>query len=155
MSLLPPSSGRWLKERNALIALMMEATRTSETLVYFYQTTRRYNPEDSQLPSYLLMKYVPLYLGEKQACIITIFYRNVMLDHSVKDVFELMSNLRQGAGTNSWLSNRTYARPRSRSADLHTTRLVIGPDKRARLRWTLIREQPECVARLSCNHPLA
>jgi hypothetical protein len=28
---------------------MMEAARTSETLVNFYQTTRRYNPEDSQL----------------------------------------------------------------------------------------------------------
>jgi hypothetical protein len=28
---------------------MMEATRTSETLVSFYQTTRRYNPEDSHL----------------------------------------------------------------------------------------------------------
>jgi hypothetical protein len=28
---------------------MMEATRTSETLVNFYQSTRRYNPEDSHL----------------------------------------------------------------------------------------------------------
>jgi hypothetical protein len=28
-----------------LIALMMEAARTSETSVNFYQTTRRYNPE--------------------------------------------------------------------------------------------------------------
>jgi hypothetical protein len=32
-----------------LIALMTEAARTSETLVNFYQTTRRYNPEDGQL----------------------------------------------------------------------------------------------------------
>jgi type IV secretory pathway TrbD component len=31
------------------IALMMEAARTSETLVKFYQTTRRYKPEDSHL----------------------------------------------------------------------------------------------------------
>jgi hypothetical protein len=31
------------------IALMMEAARTSETLVNFYQTTGRYNPEDSHL----------------------------------------------------------------------------------------------------------
>jgi hypothetical protein len=31
------------------IALMMETARTSETLVNFYQTTRRYNPEDSRL----------------------------------------------------------------------------------------------------------
>jgi hypothetical protein len=34
---------------SAVIALMMEAARTSETLVNFYQTTRRYNPEDSHL----------------------------------------------------------------------------------------------------------
>jgi hypothetical protein len=32
-----------------LIALMMEAASTSETLVNFYQTTRRNNPEDSHL----------------------------------------------------------------------------------------------------------
>jgi hypothetical protein len=32
-----------------LIALMMEAARTSETSVNFYQTTRRYNPDDSHL----------------------------------------------------------------------------------------------------------
>jgi hypothetical protein len=30
----------------------MEAARTSETLVNFYQTTRRYNPEDSHLRSH-------------------------------------------------------------------------------------------------------
>jgi hypothetical protein len=29
--------------------LMMEAARTSETLVNVYQTTRGYNPEDSQV----------------------------------------------------------------------------------------------------------
>jgi hypothetical protein len=34
------------------IALMMEAARTSETLVNFYQTTRRYNPEDIHLRTY-------------------------------------------------------------------------------------------------------
>jgi hypothetical protein len=33
----------------SIIRLMMEAARTSETLVNFYQTTRRYNPEDSHL----------------------------------------------------------------------------------------------------------
>jgi hypothetical protein len=32
-----------------LIALMMKATQTSETLVNWYQSTRRYNPEDSHL----------------------------------------------------------------------------------------------------------
>jgi hypothetical protein len=33
----------------AMITLMMEAASTSETSVNFYQTTRRYNPEDSHL----------------------------------------------------------------------------------------------------------
>jgi uncharacterized membrane protein len=32
-----------------VVALMMEAARTSETLENFYQTTQRYNPEDSHL----------------------------------------------------------------------------------------------------------
>jgi hypothetical protein len=32
-----------------MIALMMAAARTSETLINFYQTTRRFNPEDSHL----------------------------------------------------------------------------------------------------------
>jgi hypothetical protein len=41
--LLPPSSWRWV------IALMMEATSTSETSVNFYQTTRHNSPEDSHL----------------------------------------------------------------------------------------------------------
>jgi hypothetical protein len=40
-----------------MIALMMEAARTSETLLHFYQTTWRYNPEDSHrhLPGLLFM----------------------------------------------------------------------------------------------------
>jgi hypothetical protein len=38
-----------------IIALMMEAARTSETLLNFYQTTWRYNPEDSHLlPDYMV-----------------------------------------------------------------------------------------------------
>jgi hypothetical protein len=35
-----------------VVALMMEAARSSETLLNFYQTTRRYNPEDSHLLKY-------------------------------------------------------------------------------------------------------
>jgi hypothetical protein len=33
----------------SIIALMMEAVQASETLVNSYQSTRRYNPEDSHL----------------------------------------------------------------------------------------------------------
>jgi hypothetical protein len=40
----------WVVAPSSLaIALMMEAARTSETLVNFYQTTRRYNPEGSHI----------------------------------------------------------------------------------------------------------
>jgi hypothetical protein len=35
-----------------VVALMMEAESSSETSVNFYQTTRRYNPEDSHLQLY-------------------------------------------------------------------------------------------------------
>jgi hypothetical protein len=38
-------------------ALMMEAARTSETLVNFYQTTRLYNPEDSHLQVHIVRPY--------------------------------------------------------------------------------------------------
>jgi hypothetical protein len=36
---------------------MMEAARTSETSVNFYQTTRHYNPEDSHLLSLELSSF--------------------------------------------------------------------------------------------------
>jgi hypothetical protein len=35
--------------RATAITLMMEAARTSGTLVNFYQTTQRYNPKDNHL----------------------------------------------------------------------------------------------------------
>jgi hypothetical protein len=37
-------------DKFSVIALMMEAARTSEMLVNFYQTTQQYNPEDNHLP---------------------------------------------------------------------------------------------------------
>jgi hypothetical protein len=53
-----------------LIALMMEAGRTSETLVNFYQPTWRYNPEDSHLRTHLrenLKSYVQLPCSQEPA----------------------------------------------------------------------------------------
>jgi hypothetical protein len=49
MRFKPTHSEHAYKMKMAMIALMMEAARTSETLVNFYQTTRLYNPEDSHL----------------------------------------------------------------------------------------------------------
>jgi hypothetical protein len=46
----------------SLIALMMEAARASETLVNFYQTTRRYNPEDSHLRFFTCLSYDDLFI---------------------------------------------------------------------------------------------
>jgi hypothetical protein len=37
-----------------IIALMMGAARTCETSVNLYQTTRRYNPEDSHLNMWIV-----------------------------------------------------------------------------------------------------
>jgi hypothetical protein len=59
---MPPSS-----------ALMMEAARTSETLVHFYQTVWHYNPEDSHLrthgcenlKSYCVLHYFTFIAWEK------------------------------------------------------------------------------------------
>jgi hypothetical protein len=46
---------RFRGHRSRAIALMMEAASTSETLVNFYQTTRRHIQEDSHL-------HVPIYM---------------------------------------------------------------------------------------------
>jgi hypothetical protein len=46
-----------LVEAFRFITLMMEAARTSETLVNFYQTTRHYDPEDSHLSISYISKF--------------------------------------------------------------------------------------------------
>jgi hypothetical protein len=56
-----------------LIALMMEAARTSETLVNFYQTTRRYNPESSHLRTHRsenLKSYVSATFRSYNTCLL-------------------------------------------------------------------------------------
>jgi hypothetical protein len=53
VKVLPGLNGSYISNRflarGLLIALMMEAASTSETSVNFYQTTRRYNTEDSHV----------------------------------------------------------------------------------------------------------
>jgi hypothetical protein len=44
-----PSTSSDFRRVASLIALMMEAVQTSETSVKSYQSTGRYNPEDSHL----------------------------------------------------------------------------------------------------------
>jgi hypothetical protein len=68
-----PRQKPWPKDRfhtrGLLIALLMEAARISETLVNFYQTTRRYSPEDIHLRTHRrenLKSYLTLILTHKQ-----------------------------------------------------------------------------------------
>jgi hypothetical protein len=56
------------------IALMMEAASTSETLVNFYQTTRRYNPEDSHLHTRRL-ENLKSYLIQLHSHLAKLFYK--------------------------------------------------------------------------------
>jgi hypothetical protein len=55
------------------IALMMEAARTSETLVNFYQTTQRYNPEDSHLH---YVSIIMEFLLSEQICVAAVPWAN-------------------------------------------------------------------------------
>jgi hypothetical protein len=58
-----------------IIVLMMEAARTSETLVNFYQTTLRYNPEDSHIRTHRrenLKSYITTSHRNYHPCIQTI-----------------------------------------------------------------------------------
>jgi 16S rRNA C1402 (ribose-2'-O) methylase RsmI len=54
----------------AMIALIIEAARTSETLVNFYQTTRRYNPEHSHLRTHRLENLISYLHNLKDVCIL-------------------------------------------------------------------------------------
>jgi hypothetical protein len=59
-SVLPQSSGK-------LVALMMEAVQTFQTLVNLYQSTRGYSPEDSHLQSHCrenLKSYLSMYSSD-------------------------------------------------------------------------------------------
>jgi hypothetical protein len=49
------------------VALKMEAARTSETSVNFYQTTRCYNPEDRNLRPH---KFIAMRQGSGRCCLL-------------------------------------------------------------------------------------
>jgi hypothetical protein len=59
----------------------MEAARTSETLVNFYRTTQRYNPEDSYLQTENL--FFPIFLQTLQSFVI-LYSTNYA--HTLKDI---------------------------------------------------------------------
>jgi hypothetical protein len=60
-----------------VIALMMEAAITSKSLVNFYQTTRRYNPEDSYLSHDIVKNKGNDFLEGKVTLLLIFLYRNL------------------------------------------------------------------------------
>jgi hypothetical protein len=64
-----------------LITLMMEAARTSETLVNFYQITQRYNPEESNM----FLNSLPVFLNQPMTFIV----RFIALDKAYKIIMKL------------------------------------------------------------------
>jgi hypothetical protein len=68
----------------------MEAARTSETLVNFYQTTRRYNPEDSHLHTHRrenLKSYLAIDILEEAA----FPYSSILTTYIVKSFLTTVS----------------------------------------------------------------
>jgi hypothetical protein len=66
---------------------MMEAARTSETLVNFYQTTRCYNPEDSNLyMDEVLLHYRPVL---KKFALLRSLIASVLTLKTSKSLYEL------------------------------------------------------------------
>jgi hypothetical protein len=66
---------------------MMEAARTSETLVNFYQTTRCYNPEDSKLHTHRRENLKSYLVGESGARRGTPLYFSQKVLHSIVDAW--------------------------------------------------------------------
>jgi hypothetical protein len=76
------------KKQAYRIALMMEAAMTSETLVNFYQTTRRYNPEDSHIIEFIckLQHYIEYKKLRANVSKLSRKYRRQMWDKFVKSL---------------------------------------------------------------------
>jgi hypothetical protein len=76
----------------------MEAARASETLVNFYQTTRRYNPEDSHLQIHMEIRNLFLFseldvgkIYSKQSKQGTCKYHTQIRTHDLRSVQILLS----------------------------------------------------------------
>jgi hypothetical protein len=80
---------------------MMKAATTSETLVNFYQTTRRYNPEDSHLRHYQNILDLST----------VIYYR-----HEKSDLPDTTSVVRSEAGSEVVVKRKILAKAGNRSA---------------------------------------
>jgi hypothetical protein len=79
-----------VKVYQRFIALMMEAARTSETLVNFYQTTQLYKPEDSHLRCEVYFRYtvirsflpsLPILLSPFLLLVGPLYMRNILTLH--------------------------------------------------------------------------
>jgi hypothetical protein len=63
----------WVVSPTAIIALMMEAVQTSETLVNSYKSTWHYNPEDSHLFKSFCF-FLPLFFPSFPSCFVSMEY---------------------------------------------------------------------------------
>jgi hypothetical protein len=71
-----------------VVALMMEVARTSETLINFYQTTRRYNPEDSHLHTHRRENLKSYVISQRFNLKLILYYVDVI------EVLKLLSQIR-------------------------------------------------------------
>jgi hypothetical protein len=68
-----------------VIALLMEAARTSEALVNFYQTTRRNNPEDSHLRTHRHENFKSYLNNVVSQSVLASFHKTWLKQHIIGD----------------------------------------------------------------------
>jgi hypothetical protein len=79
-------------------ALMTEEAKTSEMLVYFYQTTGRYNPEDSHL-RFLICSLTKCYKTARSKALKGMLFREIL---KCQHYYMMMTKFLKGAsGTTS------------------------------------------------------
>jgi hypothetical protein len=84
----------------------MEAARTSETLVKFYQTTRLYNPEDSHLPLHPVKIGVWCAVPRRRIVGPFLFFENTInSERYVVIVHAFLGHLTEGAIAEAWFQH--------------------------------------------------